>query len=119
MTGWVCTAAITIKVLNPSRSKGFAAAPAVEIWRAIVAKAAEELVRRDRRFADSPLEGTGFELPVPRDSVRAEPISSQAASMLRYMTIRRTRGIDVVLRESRSRRRGSASRLGDARMRGC
>ena len=23
MTGWVCTAAITIKVLNPSRSKGF------------------------------------------------------------------------------------------------
>jgi hypothetical protein len=30
-----------------------------------------------------------------RDSVRAEPISSQAASMHRYMTIRRTRGIDV------------------------
>ena len=66
MTGWVCTAAITIKVLNPSRSKGFAAAPAVEIWRAIVAKAAEELVRRDRRFADSPLEGAGFEPSVPR-----------------------------------------------------
>jgi hypothetical protein len=66
-TGWVCTAAITIKVLNPSRSKGFAAAPAVEIWRAIVAKAAEELVRRDRRFANSPLEGDGFELPVPRE----------------------------------------------------
>ena len=65
MTGWVCTAAITIKVLNPSRSKGFAAAPAVEIWRAIVAKAAEELVRRDRRFADSPLEQSGFELSVP------------------------------------------------------
>ena len=40
MTGWVCTAGITIKVLNPSRGKGFAAAPAVEIWRAIVAKAA-------------------------------------------------------------------------------
>ena len=65
MTGWVCTAGITIKVLNPSRSKGFAAAPAVEIWRAIVAKAAEELVRRDRRFADPPLEGEGFELSVP------------------------------------------------------
>jgi hypothetical protein len=65
MTGWVCTAGITIKVLNPSRSKGFAAAPAVEIWRAIVAKAAEELVRRDRRFADSPLEQSGFELSVP------------------------------------------------------
>ena len=46
----------------------------------------------DRKFADSPLEGTGFELPVPRDSVRAEPISSQAASMHRYMTVRRTRG---------------------------
>jgi hypothetical protein len=30
-----------------------------------------------------------------RDSVRAEPISSQAASTHRYMTIRRTRGIDV------------------------
>ena len=35
-----------------------------------------------RSSLDSPLEGTGFELPVPRDSVRAEPISSQAASML-------------------------------------
>ena len=33
--------------------------------------------------ADSLLEGTGFELPVPRDSVGAEPISSQAAGMLR------------------------------------
>ena len=65
MTGWVCTAGITIKVLNPSRSKGFAAAPAVEIWRAIMANAAEELVRRDRRFADSPLEQSGFELSVP------------------------------------------------------
>ena len=64
MTGWVCTAGITIKVLNPSRSKGFAAAPAVEIWRAIVAKAAEELVRRDRRFADSPLEGAVTSEPV-------------------------------------------------------
>jgi hypothetical protein len=73
MTGWVCTAAITIKVLNPSRSKGFAAAPAVEIWRAIVAKAAEELVRRDRRFADSPLEGDGFELLVPRHKSRGFP----------------------------------------------
>jgi hypothetical protein len=38
---------------------------------------------------DSALEGTGFELPVPGDSVRAEPISSQAASMLRYTTIQR------------------------------
>jgi len=65
MTGWVCTAGITIKVLNPWRSKGFAAAPAVEIWRAIMANAAEELVRRDRRFADSPLEQSGFELSVP------------------------------------------------------
>ena len=64
MTGWVCTAGITIKVLNPSRSKGFAAAPAVEIWRAIVAKAAEELVRRDRRFADSPLEEGVWSEPV-------------------------------------------------------
>ena len=44
---------------------------------------------------DFPLEGTGFELPVPRNSVRAEPISSQAASMHRYMTVRRTRGMDV------------------------
>src|ERR1700730_2015185 len=63
--------------------------------------------RPDRgvRFAtDSPLEGTGFELPVPRDSVRAEPISSRAASMLRYMTIRRTRGIDVVLDFARAGR---------------
>jgi alcohol dehydrogenase (cytochrome c) len=39
-----------------------------------------------------------------RDSVRAEPISSQAASMLRYMTIRRTRGIDVVLDFARAGR---------------
>ena len=46
--------------------------------------------RRDRWFADSPLEGTGFELRVPRDSGRAEPISSQAAGMLHY-TIMRTR----------------------------
>jgi hypothetical protein len=61
----------------------------------------EEVVRFAR---DSPLEGTGFELPVPRDSVRAEPISSQAASMLRYMTIRRTRGIDVVLDFARAGR---------------
>jgi len=39
---------------------------------------------RSTRFArDSSLEGTGFELPVPRDSVGAEPISSQAAGMLR------------------------------------
>jgi hypothetical protein len=30
-----------------------------------VAKAAEELVQRDRRFADSPLEQSGFELSVP------------------------------------------------------
>jgi len=40
-------------------------------------------LERYRGFADSPLEGTGFELPVPRDSVGAEPISSQAAGMLR------------------------------------
>ena len=39
---------------------------------------------------DSPLEGTGYEISVPRDSVRAEPISSQAGTMLHYTTIRRT-----------------------------
>ena len=62
-------------------------------------------LREEVKFAkDSLLEGTGFELPVPRDSVRAEPISSQAASMLRYMTIRRTRGIDVVLDFARAGR---------------
>src|SRR5271169_4381840 len=43
------------------------------------------------RDTDSPLEGTGFELAVPRDSPGAEPISSQAAGVLHYAIIRRTR----------------------------
>src|SRR5690348_7785906 len=44
---------------------------------------------RDRKFADSLLEGSGFEIPVPGDSVRAEPISSQTASILCDTTIQR------------------------------